>query len=115
MKKSIVIALLLVSGFVFAQNEPTLEEVSTLVKATYYFENGSIQQEGCFKEGKLDGKWISYTISGDIQAVAEYFKGEKTGRWKFYDNSVVIKEVDYSNNQIAFINNISTKPIAVKD
>jgi hypothetical protein len=34
----------------FAQeNNPKLEAVGQLVKTTYYFENGKVQQEGFFK------------------------------------------------------------------
>jgi antitoxin component YwqK of YwqJK toxin-antitoxin module len=61
MKKILILSALLISGLTFAQNkEPKLETVGNMVKATYYFENGQIQQEGFFKNGKLEGKWVSY-------------------------------------------------------
>ena len=48
MKKILIIALVLITGVTFAQNTPHLEQVGQLVKATYYFDNGQIQQEGKF-------------------------------------------------------------------
>jgi antitoxin component YwqK of YwqJK toxin-antitoxin module len=115
MKKIILIALMMVSGMIFAQGEPQLEAVGQLVKATYYYDNGNIQQVGYFKDGKLEGKWTSYTENGTIQAIAEYSNGDKTGKWQFFDNAVAVKEVDYSKNQIAVIKDLNAKPIAVKN
>ena len=115
MKKIILIALMMVSGMIFAQGEPQLEAVGQLVKATYYYDNGNIQQVGYFKDGKLEGKWTSYTENGAIQAIAEYSNGDKTGKWQFFDNAVAVKGVDYSKNQIAVIKDLNTKPIAVKN
>ena len=66
MKKYIILTALLFSGIVFAQeNGPKLEAVGELVKTTYYFENGKVQQEGFFKNGKLDGVWISFDENGN--------------------------------------------------
>lgn len=115
MKKIILIALMMVSGMIFAQGEPQLEAVGQLVKATYFYDNGSVQQVGYFKDGKLEGKWTSYSENGAIQTIAEYSNGDKTGKWQFFDNAVAVKEVDYSKNQIAVIKDLNTKPIAVKN
>ena len=115
MKKMILIALMMVSGVIFAQGEPQLEAVVQLVKATYFYDNGNVQQVGYFKDGKLEGKWTSYSENGAIQTIAEYSNGEKTGKWQFFNNAVAVKEVDYSKNQIAVIKDLNTKPIAVKN
>ena len=54
MKNLILTIALLASTVIFAQNiEPKLEIVGQQVKATYFFENGNIQQEGFFTDGKL--------------------------------------------------------------
>lgn len=106
---------MMVSGVIFAQGEPQLEAVGQLVKVTYYYDNGNVQQVGCFKDGKLEGKWTSYSENGLIQTIAEYSNGEKTGKWQFFNNAVAVKEVNYSNNQIAVIKDLNTKPIAVKN
>lgn len=106
----------MVSGFVLAQdNNPELETKGQLVKATYYYDNGTIQQVGYFKEGKLDGKWISYDTNGKISAIAEYTNGVKTGKWSYFTNSVCTSEVDFSNNAIVSVKKFNKNSIAVKD
>ena len=66
MKKCVILAAVLFSGILTAQEgKPELETVGNKVKATYYYENGKIQQEGFFKDGKLDGIWVSYDENGN--------------------------------------------------
>ncbi|WP_395044504.1 toxin-antitoxin system YwqK family antitoxin [Flavobacterium sp.] len=103
MKKIFLIALMIVSGAIFAQVEPQLEAIGQLVKATYYYDNGNIQQVGFFKDGKLEGKWTSYNEKGNIQTIAEYSNGIKSGVWKYFDNSIATKEVSYSDNSIVSV------------
>ncbi|MGA9637235.1 toxin-antitoxin system YwqK family antitoxin [Flavobacterium sp.] len=105
MKKYIVITVLLVSGMLFSQNlQPKLEAVENSVKATYFHENGQIMQEGFYKNGKLQGEWTSYDRNGNKTAVANYDKGQKVGKWFFWNKSA-LNEVDYSNNRIASVTN----------
>ena len=100
-----MIAAVLISGMILAQDiEPKLEIVGNLVKVTYHYENGQIQQEGCFKDGKLQGQWVSFDVDGNKIAVAEYNGGEKVGKWFFWADSV-LSEVDYSNNKVASVKN----------
>ena len=50
MKKYMIVALLLFSGMIFAQEvKPVLEPFGKKVKVTYFFENGQVQQEGFFE------------------------------------------------------------------
>jgi antitoxin component YwqK of YwqJK toxin-antitoxin module len=101
MKKTMILAAVLVSGFAFAQAvKPVLEQNGDLVKATYYYENGQIQQEGFFKDGKLNGQWVSYDESGNKKAIGEYANGEKTGKWFFW-NDKSLSEVDFSKSKIS--------------
>ena len=103
MKKYIIMTALLLSGIAFAQdNNVKLEAVGDLVKTTYYFDNGKTQQEGFYKNGKLEGVWTSYDINGAKTAVATYKGGEKVGKWFFWNNEVV-HEVDYSQSKIAAV------------
>lgn len=96
-----ILAAVLVSGFAFAQAvKPVLEQNGDLVKATYYYENGQIQQEGFFKDGKLNGQWVSYDESGNKKAIGEYANGEKTGKWFFW-NDKSLSEVDFSKSKIS--------------
>ena len=116
MKKFILVVALMVSGMIFSQdNNPVLEAEGQLVKATYYYDNGTIQQVGYFKEGKLDGKWTSYDENGNVKAIAEYSNGLKSGKWLYYSNSVCISEVNFSNNQITAVKNFNQNAIAGKN
>ena len=112
MKKILIIALVLVAGVTFAQSKPRLEQVGPLVKATYYFDNGKVQQEGFFKDGKLDGKWTSYNESGAVVALAEYKEGVKSGKWIIASDKVATKEVDYANNEVVAVRTIKGNAIA---
>jgi antitoxin component YwqK of YwqJK toxin-antitoxin module len=102
----------MVSGIIFAQEDPNLEAIDQQVEATYFFENGTIHQIGKFKDGKLDGKWISYSENGDIKAIAQYKEGVKNGKWQFFEAANIIKEVDYNNNNIEKIKIFNDNPIA---
>jgi antitoxin component YwqK of YwqJK toxin-antitoxin module len=101
MRKYVLMASLLVSGLSFAQEiNPKLEEVDGLVKATYYYDNGVVQQQGFFKDGKLDGKWVSFDESGNKKAEAQYSNGEKVGKWMFWNQDNSVATVDYSEGVI---------------
>jgi antitoxin component YwqK of YwqJK toxin-antitoxin module len=103
MKKYIAIATVFISGMIFAQNEkPQLEAVGNLVKATSFHDNGKVQQVGFYKNGKLQGEWTSYDTDGNKTAIAVYDKGQKTGKWFFWNNAN-LSEVDYSNNKVAMV------------
>lgn len=112
MKKIVIIALVLITGVTFAQNTPHLEQVGKLVKATYYFDNGKVQQVGFFKDGKLDGKWTSYNQNGDVVALAEYKEGVKSGKWIMASGAMTSKEVVYSDNKILTVKNTESNAIA---
>jgi antitoxin component YwqK of YwqJK toxin-antitoxin module len=113
MKKILLIVAIMMGGFAFSQsNNPVLEEEGQLVKATYYYDNGKIQQVGYFKDGKLDGKWTSYEVNGSIKSVAEYTNGVKSGTWIINTNGILANEVDFSNNQVVAVRNIKPNGLA---
>jgi antitoxin component YwqK of YwqJK toxin-antitoxin module len=115
MKKYIILSAILFTGITFAQeNNPELEAVGELVKTTYYFENGKVQQEGFFKNGKLDGVWTSYDANGNKLAVANYDNGEKTGKWFFWTGTN-LNEVDYSNSRIASVKTWKKDALVTRD
>ena len=109
MKKLVILVAVLFSGVIFAQDaKPVLEPFGKKIKATYFYENGQVQQEGYFVDGKLDGIWVSYNEAGDKIASGEYDAGVKTGKWFFWSQNTEkssLAEVDFSNNQIAKIKN----------
>ncbi|WP_297334307.1 membrane-binding protein [Flavobacterium sp.] len=101
MKKIIIAALMLSAGVLSAQEiKPKYEVVNQMVKATYYYDNGNVKQEGFYKDGKLHGKWISFNEDGTKQALGEYENGIKTGKWFFWNN-VTLNEVDYTDSRVA--------------
>jgi antitoxin component YwqK of YwqJK toxin-antitoxin module len=101
MKKIIIAALMLSAGVLSAQEiKPKYEIVNQMVKATYFYDNGNIKQEGFYKDGKLHGKWISFNEDGSKQALGEYENGTKTGKWFFWNN-VTLNEVDYTDSRVA--------------
>jgi antitoxin component YwqK of YwqJK toxin-antitoxin module len=115
MKKLMMIAVLVVSSVTFAQEKaPKFVEEDGIVKATFYHDNGQIQQEGYYLDGKLDGKWISYDENGSKTAVGIYSNGIKVGNWYFW-NSDGMYEVNYSKNDIVSITKWNKNPVAFRD
>jgi len=107
MKKIFVIAIMLCAYLTFAQEEKNViyTENGDLTEATYYYDNGVIQQEGTFnKAGKLHGVWTSYDINGDKVTVGRYIEGRKVGKWLFWTKDNVIREVIYDNSKITAVN-----------
>lgn len=103
MRKIMILGALVISAMTFAQTtKPFLEQEGNLVKATYYYDNGQVQQQGHFKDGKLEGNWVSYDANGNKTSMGEYTNGEKTGKWFFWNNKS-LSEVDYSKSRIAKI------------
>jgi antitoxin component YwqK of YwqJK toxin-antitoxin module len=101
MKKYMLLGALVISGVIFAQNvEPKYEIQGNLVKATYFYDNGQIKQEGFYKDGKVHGKWVSYNELGNKISLGEFNKGEKTGKWFFWNEST-LNEVDYTDSRVA--------------
>lgn len=111
MKKCLFLVTMLFSGIIIAQeSKPVLEPFGKKLKATYFYENGQVQQEGFFENGKLEGTWLSYDEQGNKTSSGEYSKGVKTGKWFFWsqnDDNVftTLSEVDFSNNRIASVKN----------
>ena len=104
--------MMLVSAIIFSQDKPKLESLDDEVIATYYYENGNVKQVGNFVDGKLNGKWISYTEEGNVQAIAQYKNGKKHGKWQYFQSTSVTKEVDYKNNNIVQVVVINKNPVA---
>ncbi|MEO8234291.1 MAG: membrane-binding protein [Flavobacterium sp.] len=115
MKKYIMLTVLMLSGVIFAQPiEPKYEIEGNLVKVTYYHDNGQIKQTGFYKDGKVQGKWVSFTEIGEKLSQGEYNQGVKTGKWFFW-NQNTLNEVDYSNNQIAEVKKWSKESLVQRN
>ncbi|WP_394758705.1 toxin-antitoxin system YwqK family antitoxin [Flavobacterium sp.] len=115
MKKYILLTVILFSGVVFAQGiEPKYEIEGNLVKATYFHDNGQVKQVGFYKDGKVEGKWISYNEAGNKLSLGEYTNGEKTGKWFFWDKNS-LNEVDYSDSRVAEVKKWSTETVVQRN
>lgn len=112
MKKIIIGGMLLSAFVVSAQKGPKYEIENQLVKATYYYDNGQVKQEGFYKDGKLHGKWVSYNENGTKQAMGEYNNGAKAGKWFFW-NDAALSEVDYADSRIAEVKKWSKDAVVV--
>lgn len=99
---ALILVVALASNLVFAQEkiERTLSIDGDLITATYYHANGVIAQEGTYThDGKLQGKWESFDVQGNLTAVAFYDKGSKVGTWTFFLEDTK-KVVSYDNSKI---------------
>lgn len=113
MKKLFIAVMLVVSGVIFAQeNNVKHEIVNKMVKSTYYYDNGQIQQEGFYKNGKVHGEWISYDMNGEKVAIGKYENGKKVGKWFFW-SGVDLMEVDYTDTRVAQVKKWSSEAIVL--
>ena len=101
MKKIVLMTMVLLGISVSAQEvKPNFEKEGDLIKGTYFHDNGTVSQEGTYKEGKLHGEWVMYDLDGKRTAIGEYNNGVKTGKWFFWKKDELV-EVDYQDNIIA--------------
>lgn len=101
MKKLLFIAVLLMMISGTAQEvSPLYENVEGMVKVTNYYEDGSVKEEGFYKNKVITGTWITYDKFGNKTAVGNYKNAKKVGKW-FISTQEGLKEVDYKNNVIA--------------
>ncbi len=113
--KALVFTLALIFSVTLCaqDNKPTFEKDGSLVKATYYHDNGKIAQEGYFLNDKLHDKWKMFDEKGETIAMGSYHMGKRTGKWYFW-NKEGVKEVDYLNNKVVnVVNHSSAESIVV--
>ncbi|WP_298899508.1 nicotinic acid mononucleotide adenyltransferase [uncultured Psychroserpens sp.] len=111
MKKILAIILMLSVTFTFAQEKQKvdLKKDGDVTTATYFYENGAIEQVGTFnKEGKLHGIWTSYDLNGNKVTVASYENGKKVGKWLFWSGNK-LREVNYKDSKIASVSEWTDK------
>ena len=105
-KNILLVAAFLAGGVAMAQEstpKPVFEKEGDLIKGTFYYEDGSVRQEGTYKDGRLHGEWVSYDQNGGKTAIANYENGKKSGKWFFWSENK-LTEVDYKNSVIANVN-----------
>ncbi|PTM11835.1 MAG: nicotinic acid mononucleotide adenyltransferase [Bacteroidetes bacterium] len=119
MKKSILLlAILFVTVSTYAQADTNVktEKKGDVTGATYYYEDGTVQQEGTFNaKGKLHGTWTSYDVNGNKLAVGKYANNKKVGKWLFWTDGK-LTEVDYIDSRIVSVNEWKDKTeVAVRN
>ncbi|OUS01383.1 nicotinic acid mononucleotide adenyltransferase [Flavobacteriales bacterium 33_180_T64] len=105
MKKLFAIVFMLSVTFTYAQKDAKvdLKKEGKLTVATYFYDNGMIEQQGTFNaEGELQGVWTSYDIKGNKVTVGEYLNGKKVGKWLFWSGDK-LREVDYVDSRITSV------------
>ena len=114
MKNVLIAGVMLVTSLTFAQEvKPKYEVIGEEVKATFYYDNGQIKQEGNYLNGKPNGKWVSFNEDGTKQVIGAYNNGVKTGKWFFWSEST-LNEVDFTDSRIAEVKKWS-KDVLVKN
>ncbi len=112
MKTIFILAALLVANLGTAQEvKPKYEIIGQEVKATFFYENGQIKQEGNYLNGKPNGKWVSFNEDGSKKAIGEYTNGNKTGKWFFWSENT-LSEVDFADQRIAEVKKWSKESLA---
>ena len=102
---TLAVFVLMVNLSVAQAVEPTFEKQDDLVKATYFYDNGTVKEVGFFKDTKLHNQWISYSQEGQIKVVAFYNEGKKDGKWYLVGDTSV-KEVTYKSNEIVKVEEV---------
>ncbi|WP_408045453.1 toxin-antitoxin system YwqK family antitoxin [Tenacibaculum litopenaei] len=114
MKKLVVAACFLAVTAMSAQVAPKYEKAGDLVKVTYYHKDGSVKEQGYFKNKKLEGTWMTFDQEGNKTAIAHYEAGKKVGKW-FLWHKDGLREVDFKNHTVASVQNWKEETkIAVK-
>jgi len=110
MRYLVTILALIFSATIFAQEvKPTFEKTGDQIKGTFYFEDGTVRQQGFYnKKGKLHGEWKSYDATGKKIAMGQYDNGVKTGKWFFWSEDK-LSEVNYEDNRVVEVTNWSNK------
>ncbi|WP_418649182.1 toxin-antitoxin system YwqK family antitoxin [Tenacibaculum aestuariivivum] len=103
MRKFILVICILSISLLQAKNtDPKFEKEGSLVKATYFYKDGKVKEQGFFKDKKLTGTWVSFDAKGNKSVIAHYEGGKKTGKWFMWKEDG-LKEIDYNNNIIASV------------
>lgn len=83
--------------------KPKFEKAGDLVKATYFYKDGKIKEQGFFLKKQITGTWTTFDKKGNKTAIAHYKAGKKVGKWFLWKKDG-LKEIDYNNdNTIASV------------
>lgn len=104
MRKLLIIACFLIIGSLQAQDlKPLYEKAGDLVKVTNFYEDGSVKEQGFYKNKVITGTWVTFDQKGNKTAIAKYDNGKKIGKWFIWSNDGLLREINYENNTIASV------------
>lgn len=66
-------------------------------KATYFFKDGTISQQGEFINDEQEGVWKSFDKNNNLKSETTFSKGKYHGEAKFYANGIVVNSGEYAN------------------
>ncbi|CAL2090004.1 Nicotinic acid mononucleotide adenyltransferase [Tenacibaculum sp. 190524A05c] len=115
MKKVMILACGLLFAVVQGQEiKPKYQKEGDLIKVTHFHDNGTVKEQGYYKDKLLHGVWNRFDEKGNKTVMAHYNKGKKVGKWFIWTKDE-LKEINYQNNTIASVQSWkeSTK-IAIK-
>jgi antitoxin component YwqK of YwqJK toxin-antitoxin module len=71
-----------------------------LQKVTWYYENGTVAEEGFYLNGKKHGTWTSFDEKGNKEVTANWALDKKDGNFYImHDNGKVKYHIVYSDNK----------------
>lgn len=65
----------------------------------FFYDNGKISSEGCWLDGKPEGKWKNYDLQGNLVSEGMRKDSKLTGVWTFYEKGRPVSEIRYSDNR----------------
>ena len=51
----------------------------------FFYQNGQLEAEYFLHDNVIDGKYVGYYPTGQVKRKGQYFHGNMTGTWYFYD------------------------------
>ena len=65
-----------------------------------WYDNGTTQCEGEYKNGKKEGKWTKWHENGTTRYEGKYKDGKEEGKWIWWrENSSKLREAEYKNGK----------------
>lgn len=112
MRKLLTVVLMFATVAVFAQSKQTVnyetgelksvyEDAKDLVKVTHFYKDGTVKETGFFKDGVPEGKWLSYSPTGDKTAELNYQNGMRHGEFRVWDGFTgAYMEMGYAHGEL---------------
>lgn len=73
-----------------------VEVTKSLVKATYFHDNGKVSETGYYLNEKLFGYWETFDVAENKIASGFFENNERTRDWNYWKNGELIQVIEYS-------------------